>query len=136
MLTKSYLPKNMSQNSQNSQSQDASLPLGQRTQLSKEAKLIKARQEFNSKLITKNNNQDEDEGVNLILLSLEKDDRAKALKSALKPQVLAGLAFLLNTGLEAAKEQFKGIKVEDLKSRLIDRYDSILPSCPLANQMI
>ena len=118
--------------SSQSQTQDASLPLGQGTQISTKAKLDKELEDFNSALIVRNNNEDEDEGIHNVLMALNnRENRLKAInanKKILKNQILAGLGFLHNIGLQAANEKFKGIKVDALKDMLVDKYLMMSPS--------
>ena len=65
-------------------------------------------------------------------MALAKDDKIKAIranKKILKDQLIAGLGFLHNLNYDQAKETFRGIKVDDLQFRIVERYELLLPVC-------
>ena len=89
--------------------------------------IITARKNFNDSLILKNNGQNGDEGVHKGILALEDPNPIKALSKLKKDQLLATLGFLFDQNFEQAKKTFSKILVEDLKQRIIEKYDTLQP---------
>ena len=91
---------------------------------------MKAKKKYNDDLIVKNNQNNEDEGVRDIILTLEKDNVMNKLKQFRKIPLLAALGFLHKMDLEEAKEKFKDLLVADLINDIWIKYDLESPqSC-------
>ena len=85
---------------------------------------------FHAELVTNNNQGDADAGVALLLDALLSDNPAKAIKQhkdLKKPQLLASLGFLNGLNLGQAKEQFNGLKVDQLSEQIILKYNMLCP---------
>ena len=74
-------------------------------------------------MIVKNNHEHSDEGVQEVLLALEKDNASKILKQHRKPPLLATLGFLHRMGFDEAKEKFKELLVDDIRNDILMKYD-------------
>ena len=87
------------------------------------------RERFLASLIVKNNNGDEDQGVNLVLDTLTKEfpDRAMKNRHITKDKLMATLAFLTDLPLTSAKDKFNHDKVEVLIKKIISQFDLLCP---------
>ena len=83
--------------------------------------------EFIDSLTLKNNNRDNDDGVNIGILALEEQNLMKALSKLKKDQLVTPLGFLHDLGFNEAKVKFKKPLVEELKKLIIERHELISP---------
>ena len=85
----------MSQTQQSQNSQFGSLPPAQRLPATDDDLKAQVR-DYSSKLITRNNQQDADQGVLKVLELLDKDNPVKLIKTSknLKPEIVVTLGFL------------------------------------------
>ena len=86
-------------------------------------------EQFIAVLIVKNICKNEDLGIQTVLECLGTENVMKVLtnKKVKKPQIVATLGFFNNKGLEEASEEFKHVKVEELKQKLISEFRRISP---------
>ena len=107
------------------------MPPGQLSQGSlrahRDTKLASDKSTYNDKLIIKNNLHNGDEGVRAVLFALDKENPIKALTKTKKDPLLATLRFLNSLGYKASKQRYKGVLVEELKTRILDKYDMDSP---------
>ena len=85
--------------------------------------------DFLSKLIIRNNQNDEDQGVHKVLDLLDKENPIKQIKAAkiLKPQIVATLGFLNYLSYETATEIYKKILVDNLISQVVNKFNLLKP---------
>ena len=87
--------------------------------------------DYISKLITRNNRCDEDQGVLKVLGFLDKDDPIKDIRAPknkiLKPQLVATLGFLNYLSFETASESYKGILVDKLAYDIVEKFNLLKP---------
>ena len=89
--------------------------------------LVEARKVFNDTLTLRNNNDNNDDGVNMGILAMEEQNPMKALSKLKKNELIAFLGFLHNLGFGEAKERFRKPLVEELKRLIIERHEFISP---------
>ena len=98
-----------------------------------------ARKHFFASQITKNNSLNEDNGVNHVLEALDSPNPLKAIqkhKDIKKPQLVATLGFFHLLDFNSAQNRFKGIKVEELTSKIIEKCHLMLPEiCKTCNKI-
>ena len=104
--------------------------------------LSEALDTFNNELIIRNNSEDMDNGVSLILKALDnKDDKVKwtALsypKGVRKEHMIAGLGFLMNISYDEAKAEYRNVLVDDLRLKIINVYNLLAPNnCDKCNKV-
>ena len=87
--------------------------------------------DYLSSLITRNNQNDADQGVLKVLGFLDKDDPAKEIKlpknKILKPQLVATLGFLNYLSFETATETYKGVPVDKLANNIVTKFNLLKP---------
>lgn len=104
--------------------------------------LSEALDTFNNELIIRNNSEDMDDGVSMILKALDnKDDKVKwtALsypKGVRKEHMVAGLGFLMNISYDEAKAEYRNVLVDDLRLKIINVYNLLAPNnCDKCNKV-
>ena len=112
---------------EDSQSTQRLFPPQKRLAEIRENSLLEARKEFSDSLTLKNNNGDNDDGVNMGILALEDQNPMKALSKMKKEPLIATLGFLHDLGFNEAKERFKKPLVEELKKLIIEKYEILSP---------
>ena len=89
---------------------------------------------FLANLVVRNNTGNEDEGVNKVLKNLkdvslkENISNLKKDKEVKKEQLVAGLAFLRGSALDDVKSDLNKLKVDDLRTSLVERFEHIRPN--------
>ena len=111
-----------------SQNSQASLPNAQRLPATDEDLIIQVK-DYLSKLITRNNQNDADQGVLKVLELLDKENPTKLIKSSkiLKHEIVATLGFLNYLSYETASETYKKILVPQLISDTISKTNKLIP---------
>ena len=117
----------MSFSQEDSQSTQRLFPPQKRLAEIRENSLLDARKEFSDSLTLKNNNGDNDDGINMGILALEDQNPMKALSKMKKEPLIATLGFLHDLGFNEAKERFKKPLVEELKKLIIEKYEILSP---------
>lgn len=93
-----------------------------------------ATKDFNAQLVTKNNAENEDQGVHKVLMNLkdvamgDNMNNLKKDKDIKKEQLMAGLAFLRGHKLDDVKKELTKTKVEDLRHQVVTRYEHMKPN--------
>ena len=98
---------------------------GQRNPTQKD--LEEQRKEMISHLQVRNNREDGDEGIRMVIETFDTDNPERALNVLLKDQLLAALGFMHYLSFEAAKERFKGINKPELITKITEKYRLISP---------
>ena len=111
-----------------SQNSQASLPNAQRLPATHEDLIIQVK-DYLSKLITRNNQNDADQGVLKVLELLDKENPTKLIKSSkiLKHEIVATLGFLNYLSYETASETYKKILVDNLITEVVKKFNLLKP---------
>ena len=121
--------------SQQSQWMRDNLPPGQartndQARPSQNLDIHKLKDDFVSKLIIRNNESNGDTGVHSLLLALRNlDDKAKIveLNKINKGQIQAGMGFLEGILFNEAKVHYHGIKVDELRAKIVAKFKLMCP---------
>ena len=118
----------MSLTQQSQSSQFGSIPNAQRLPATDDDLSAQVK-EYSSKLITRNNQQDADQGVLKVLQLLNKDNPVKLIKSSqiLKPQLVATLGFLNYLSYDTASETYKKLLVANLITEVVNKFNLLKP---------
>ena len=93
-----------------------------------------ATKDFNAQLVTKNNAENEDQGVHKVLMNLkdvaieDNKNNLKKDKDIKKEQLIAGLVFLRGHKLDDVKKELTKTKVEDLRHQVVTRCEHMKPN--------
>ena len=85
---------------------------------------------YNADMITKNNNMNRDAGVTDVIKDLlpeEDKNKYQLLKKITRDPLVAGLGFLFDLPFSDAKAQYKSLKVDEIRSMIVTKYNSVLP---------
>ena len=85
--------------------------------------------DYLSKLITRNNDRDGDQGVLKVLNLLDKEDPVKIIRSSkiLKTQLVAALGFMNYMSFETATETYKKVLVDKLIIEVVNKFNLLKP---------